>query len=96
MGKLSIIQKNKECFKCKNVYGLEFHHCIFGKNRKKADEDGLTVWLCYEHHRGNMGVHSKNGHEFDLQLKQIAEKRWCEFYGKTKEQFIRRYGKNYL
>lgn len=94
--RLTIMQKNKECYKCKKVYGLEFHHCFFGSKRKKSDEDGLTVWLCYEHHRGNMGVHSKKGHEFDLYLKQIAQLRWQEFYNKTEDQFRKRYGKSYL
>ena len=97
MKKCSIMQKNKECFKCKTTYGLEYHHCIFGTSkRKKSDEDGLTVWLCNEHHRGDFGVHGKNGHEFDLYLKKIAQKRWMEFYNKTTEQFIKRYGRNYL
>lgn len=96
MKSFSIIQKNKECFKCKKVYDLEFHHCIFGPNRKKSDEEGLTVWLCSEHHRGTNGVHGKKGHEFDLYLKQIAQRRWMEFYNKTEDQFRKRYGKSYL
>lgn len=90
------MQNNKECFICKKVYGLEFHHCIFGNNRKKSDEDGLTVWLCNEHHRGTNGIHGKNGHEFDLYLKQIAEQTWCKYYNKTIDDFRIRYGKNYI
>ena len=77
--------------------GSERHEVFFGvRNRSKSIEDGLVVFLTPEDHRGTYGVHGKKGHEFDLYLKQIAEKRWCEFYGKTKEQFIKRYGKNYI
>lgn len=92
----SIIQKNKECYVCKKNNNLHFHHIMFGKNRKKADNDLLTVYLCYEHHEGTNGVHGKNGHELDLRLKKIAEQVWLEYYNKTTEDFISRYGKNYL
>lgn len=69
---------------------------FFGKNRKKADKDLLTVYLCREHHEGTNGVHGKNGHELDLKLKKIAEQKWLDHYNKTTEDFIERYGKNYL
>lgn len=69
---------------------------LFGKNRKKADEDGLTIYLCYEHHEGTNGIHGKNGHELDLKLKKLAEKKWCEYYKKTSEDFLKRYKRNYL
>ena len=92
----SIIQKNKECYVCKKSNNLHFHHIMFGKNRKKADNDLLTVYLCYEHHEGTNGVHGKNGHELDLRLKQIAEQVWIEYYNKTLEDFISRYGRNFL
>ena len=65
-------------------------------NRKKADEDGLIVHLCYNHHEGTNGVHGKNGHELDLKLKKIAEQKWLEYYDKTINDFISRYGKNYI
>ena len=77
--------------------GSERHEVFFGgRNRSKSIEDGLVVFLTSEDHRGTNGVHGKNGHEFDLYLKQIGQKRWMEFYGKTKEQFIKRYGKSYI
>ena len=92
----SIIDSKKICFVCGTTLNLHCHHIMFGRNRKKADEDGLTIYLCYEHHEGTNGVHGKNGHELDEKLKIIAEKRWCEFYNKTPEKFIKRYGRNYL
>ena len=92
----SIITDKKECYVCGTTQNLHRHHILFGKNRKKADEDGLTVYLCYYHHESSDGVHGLNGHELDLKLKVIAEKRWLEFYNKTIDDFIKRYGKNYI
>lgn len=92
----SIIQSKKQCYVCGSENNLHYHHVIFGKNRKKADEDGLTVWLCYEHHEGTNGVHGKNGHDLDSRLKEVAENIWIEHYNKTEEDFRKRYGKNYL
>lgn len=92
----SIISDKKECYVCKTINNLHLHHIMFGKNRKKADKDGLTIYLCYEHHEGTNGVHGKNGHNLDIKLKQLAEKRWIEYYHKDIEDFIRAYGCNYL
>lgn len=91
----SIIQKEKECFICKTCLDLQLHHVIFGSaNRKLADEDGLTVYLCLSHHTGALGVHHIR--ELDLELKRIAERAWMEHYGKGIDDFRQRYGKSYL
>jgi len=92
----SIISIEKRCGVCGKKNNLHLHHIFFGKNRKKADEDGLTIYLCYEHHEGTKGVHGKDGHELDIKLKRLAEKNWLEHYGKTEDDFIERYGRNYL
>ena len=92
----SIISEKRECYVCKTTDNLHLHHIMFGKNRKKADKDGLTVYLCYEHHEGTNGVHGKNGHDLDIKLKRIAEKRWIEYYDKDIEDFIKEYGKNFI
>lgn len=85
------------CYVCGNKLYPHLHHIFYGvRNRKKADEDGLTVYLCYKHHEGTDGVHGKNGHKLDMRLKQIAQKKWMEYYNKTTDDFIKRYGKNYL
>lgn len=92
----SIIQNNKFCIICGNTINLEEHHCLFGKNRKKAEQDGLKVWLCVEHHRGTNGVHGRDGKKLDIYLKMMAEMCWLDTYNKTTDDFIKRYGKNYL
>ena len=71
-------------------------HEVFGaSNRNKSIEDGLVIFLKPEdHNMSEKGIHANR--EFDLYAKRKAQARWMEFYGKTVEQFIKRYGKNYL
>ena len=93
----SILQNKKECFRCHNNENLELHHIFFGNaNRKLSERDGLKVYLCTKHHRGDYGIHGKYGKDLNLYLKQIAQRRWQEYYNKTTEDFIKRYGKSYI
>lgn len=90
----SIIQNERVCFFCKSPY-VHKHHVFYGTaNRKLSDKDGMVIWLCPMHHNmSNLGIHFD--HDLDLEVKQIAQKRWEEIYGERKD-FIRRYGKSYL
>ena len=91
----SIIDNNRYCYVCKTPYNLHRHHIFFSANRKKSDEDGCWVYLCARHHNmSDEGVHFNR--ELDMKLKRLAEKRWCEYYDKTTNDFIKRYYKNYL
>ena len=89
----SIIQtKDKDCCFICGQWATETHHCIHGTaNRKIADKDGLTVRLC---HRCHTLLHDKGN--MDKELQRIAQARWMEHYGKSEEDFRRRYGKSYL
>ncbi len=91
----SIISNKKKCYECGSCSNLQVHHCWHGSNRKLADEDGLTVYLCQRCHRR---LHNDKNLSRDLDIKYmtIAEKAYLEFYNKTIEEFIERYGKNYL
>lgn len=81
----------------RTIHYSERHEVFFGQAyRQKSINDGLVVFLTPESHRGTYGVHGKEGKEFNFNLKQIAQKAWQEYYNKTKEEFIQRYGKNYL
>lgn len=72
----------------------ERHEVYFSKAyRQKSINDGLIVFLTKESHRGTNGVHGKNGDKLNRQLKELAQKAWCKYYNKTKEEFIREYGK---
>ena len=75
--------------------GSHRHEIFYGSNRQKSIEDGLVIFLRPEdHNMSENGIHANR--EFDLYAKRKAQARWQEFYGKTTEQFIKRYGKNYL
>jgi hypothetical protein len=90
----SIIQDRKECIIC-GSWNVEDHHIFFGAAKRKISEKyGLKVWLCPTHHRGTNGVHGKNGHKLDMQLKQLGQKAFE--WKHTREEFLERFGKNYL
>ena len=75
--------------------GLVRHECIFGKNRQKSIEDGLVVFLEPKlHNMSEYAVHFNPS--FDKELKELAQRTWMEYYEKTTEDFISRYGRSYL
>lgn len=97
----SIIQDKKECFVCRMNYdvettrGLHEHHIFEGTARRKQSEKyGLKVYLCARHH--NIGtqysIHFKK--ELDLQLKQLAQRKFEETH--TREEFREHFIKSYL
>lgn len=96
MKRYSILQERKECYKCKTTNALHIHEVYYGaKNRSKSIEDGCCVYLCPRHHNmSNEGIHYNK--EFDKEVKQSMESRWLETYNKTIDDFIKRYGRNYL
>ena len=78
------------------MLNLEYHHVFYGTaNRRLSDMDGLTVWLCFDHHRGIFGVHNDNK-ELDNKLKRVAQRVYMREAKKSKDEFRERYGKNYL
>lgn len=84
---------DKECWICGATEGLEVHHCLQGKFRQLADEDGLTVYLCHKHHTGSMNSAHKNI-GMRKRLSQLAQMHYLETH--TFEEWMQRYGKNYL
>ena len=93
--KNSILQRNKACYVCGTTINLHLHHIYFGTaNRKLSDADGCIVYLCQEHHTGNSGVHHNK--QLDLTLKARCQQQYLKTYNKTTEDFIARYGRNYL
>ena len=74
----SIITDKEYCWVCGNPE-VEIHHIFYGTaNRKLSEKYGLTVPLCYLHHRGNTGVHFNP--KLDDKLKGIAEMRFRDEY----------------
>ena len=92
-----IMPKSKLYSTVRTEIYCERHEVYFSKAyRQKSINDGLIVFLTRESHRGTNGVHGKNGNKLNRQLKRLAEKAWTSYYKKTKEEFIARYGRNYL
>ena len=95
------IMPPSEYYETERFYGSERHEVFEGyisKNRQYSIEDGLVIFITPEQHRtGKYSVH-KNPKQWKdvLKIQEIAERAWIEYYGKTKEDFILRYGRNYL
>lgn len=72
------------------------HEIFFGtSNRKLSIKDGLIIYLTPEMHNGSKeGIHQN--HEFDMYAKRFAERVWLDYYNKTIDDFIERYGINVL
>lgn len=91
----SLLQRNKACYICGTTLNLHLHHVFYGTaNRRLSDADGCVVYLCQRHHTGAGGVHGNT--KIDLTLKARMEQAWLNYYNKTIEDFIERYGRNYL
>lgn len=91
-----IMPDNPPIWRNHRVEGTHRHEIFYGTaNRKKSIEDGMVIFLRPQlHNMSNAGIHFNK--EFDLEVKQAAERRWLEYYGGTIEDFIKRYGRNYL
>lgn len=87
------------------------HHCLSGSNRKKADQDGVTIPLCNSCHNmaaqlterihGNpmAEILSKMLGQVAWEKRYIAERRELPFEDledEAREAFLSRFGKKYL
>ena len=62
--------------------------------REISERHGFWVYLTSENHRGTYGVHGKCGHELDLRLKRICQRKFEE--ESTREVWMKIIGRNYL
>lgn len=76
--------------------GSHRHEVFFGTaNRQKSIRDGLVIFLTPElHNMSDKGIHFNRS--FDIVAKRAGERAWLDYYGKTIDEFIKEYGKNYL
>ena len=90
----SILQNEKVCFVCGTPLNLHRHHVFGGyANRRLSERWGLWLYLCYEHHEGNTGVHLNR--ELELEVKRFAQAQFEATQG-TREDFRRIFGKSYI
>lgn len=84
-----------QCFICGRYAMTECHHVFGGPNRKLSEKYGLKVYLCHDcHNEPPRGVH--HNRQTELWLKAEAQKIAMEKYGWTVEEFIQKFGRNYL
>lgn len=108
MSSKTIITKFDElCVIC-NRPATDHHHCLKGvKQRSLADEDGLILPLCREHHQGNLSVH--NTKELNVLCQIIGQLAWERDYlikkyelpfddlsTECRAAFMERYSKGYI
>lgn len=93
---ICIMNDNPPLWRNKRFNGSHRHEVFFGtRNRQKSIDDGLVVFLTPEmHNMSNKGVHYNK--EFRDMMQKEAQKIWMMYYNKSTEDFIKRYGKNYL
>lgn len=83
------------CYFCRRICNTENHHIFYGRNRKRSDVDGMTVYLCHScHNEPPNGVHFNKTR--DMFIKRLGQGTWMRYYGKTHDDFIQAYGRNYL
>lgn len=98
--KASILhRRNGICFLCalRGDYRyhkvLHEHHIFGGANRPLSEEEGLKVYLCVPHHvDGPEAVH--NNADTMRMLRQIGQREYEKTH--TREEFVEKFGKNYL
>ena len=89
----SILQDEKKCYICGRVRNLQSHHIVFGNpGRKNSELYGLKVWLCMDHHTGDIGVHQDIN--LDRYLKRIAQTEFERRF--SHEKWMEVFGRNYL
>lgn len=83
------------CYLCQKQGVTNAHHILHGSGyRKIADKLGLIVYLCPECHTGTDGIHGKNGHERDMDLKKIAQYTYEQQH--SHEEWMKKVGRNFL
>lgn len=90
----SVLQKDDKCFYCRMAAGTEWHHLFPGRpNRAHSEADGLKVLLCWPCH---WKVHNDTqvSGQMMTELKQEGQRAYEETH--SREDFVKRYGRNYL
>lgn len=95
----SILQKqDRRCFLCMLLRGddseklVELHHVFGGPRRRISEAEGLTVYLCAEHHRTGPEAAHRNAEIRGL-LQAAAQTIWEKSH--SREEWMQLMGKNY-
>ena len=97
----SVLQeKDGRCFLCMMLHNdyryhnyLERHHVFNGPDRDASEEEGLTVYLCVNHHReGPEAV--QNNQDNNRIVQCYAQEFWEQNH--TREEFQKKFRGSYL
>ena len=95
MDRFSILQNEKKCLVCGATQNIHIHEVYYGRNRQKSIKEGCCVYLCGRHHnQSNQGIHFNK--ELDESVKKMMQIAWKKYYGKTTNEFIEIFRRNYL
>lgn len=87
------MQKDRACYFCGRLDGLERHHVFGGvANRPISEKYGLYVYLCHNHHTGTDGA--QYDREKNLLLKRDAQMAFE--MENPRDLWMSLIGKNYL
>ena len=89
----SIIQTDDKCYICRKAFGTDTHHIFGAADRWKSEADGLTVRLCRRCHDD---VHFSKDKSKDLMDRLHREGQKAYEQTHTREEWMIRYGRNYL
>ena len=92
----SIMQQEKRCYMTGYAGpSLHKHHIFFGSGQREISERcGFWVYLRHDWHEAEYGVHGRDGHELDLRLKRVCQRKFEETH--SREEFMALIGRNYL
>jgi hypothetical protein len=83
------------CYWCGRYMDAARHEIYGGANRDKSQALGLWVYLCpHCHQYGNHAVHRCA--ETNIRLKQIGQETAMAYYGWSNQEFLDRFGHNYV
>lgn len=92
--KKSIMPKD-DFWSIEHFNGCHKHHVFGGSNRKRSEKDGLFIYLTPEmHNMSDKGIHYNS--DFMDYAHRVGQQAWQDYYNKSKDDFIKEYGKNYL
>ena len=88
----SIMQKAERCFMCGRSGHLQRHELFGASNREKSKAYGLWILLCVDCHEY---IHQKDSTR-RIEFREHGQAVAMKHYGWSKQDFIERFGKNYL
>ncbi len=89
------IMPKSEFYETQRFPGSHKHHVFGASNRNKSEKYGLYIYLRPEmHNMSDRGIHFNR--DFDLTVKEIAQKAAMEHYGWSNTEWISIFGRSYL